>query len=234
MKTTYCLTLALLAWLVTANSLCGQMIFTNIIRGVGANASGECETDFDGVDSLADGIFSASVSATALDTVSPTCQSTAISDASQMSEISATSIIGSGETNGESTANGSSTGMSGIDVEFTLTSPTAYSLTGTLDGFLSTALYPDAPTFGIVELVDINSGPILQVSQTTGFVPETFDFNGTLDAGDYYLKVTATTFTNADAASNSQFDIMFTVPEPSIPVFALFLVLIVTHRMRSN
>jgi hypothetical protein len=205
-----CLGLAL----QTANA---QITYVSADRGINVSASGFCTSPSNADSTTVLGAYTVSLSVHADGGGDiGTCQAEATGSASQMTELLAWSIGGTGNASSDAAFGGDSSASSTLAVDFTLNASYPYTLSGTLGGkyeeFFPNAV--EAPGEARVVLSD-GSGVIHEAQQTT-ISDFPYSFSGTLVPGTYTLEATAITSASSDSWDRESFDFLLNVvPEPS-------------------
>lgn len=226
----HALVAAILVAVWCSNQSFAQLNYVSADRSVSAVAS-VCDTSSDEESTMGLGTFSAMVEAFESDAM-PTCQGTASSSADQLSDLAPLSIIATG-TSGASAASGVifAEGESSLTATFDITSPSPYTLSGEVDGFVTTLCCGDFAGDATIEL-SFGGGPVIHsVSQDTAFTPVTFDFSGILAPGTYTLEAIAFSQATVDDGSSASFDFSFdVVPEPSSVLITIGVLLCLVSR----
>ena len=226
MRSVAALVLVLATHAVFVSPVDGQMNIQSVTRSVFATAFGDsdpgCPTD-QSDDSFTElGSYVAAVSAFAPpDFNIPNCQSEGTASASQDSFVSDTEVSGIGSAGAIGTFAGGGTGISSIDVEFSLAGPVSYSLSGELAGQFGAFQGPSAAQV----LLESSGATVHSIMQDDPFLPTAFGFTGQLQPGPYRLLVLAEISAGLEGGDSS-FEMTFVVPEPTLTSVGIFFALL--------
>jgi hypothetical protein len=193
-------------------------------------------SDTDDQQFLTLGDFSATVSADA-GVGSPSCTPSADSQATQMSSVTSDEILASGSSSSGAGFASSASADSTLSATITLTSPVAYSISGTLSG-QTNDFFEGQTTAGKAKIkLTQDTTTIFELTQSSA-ASEPFSLTGLLSPSVYTLEAVAPSNAIQNLSGTSAYDFTFSIPEPSCGLLTslacLGLIFVSRHERRSS